>query len=158
LEKTAVPAEVMRTLEHLVDVLHLHLWAVEDVYSDGIHIPKYRAQAYDLMYKIPICRPVPRYIINLSDLPETIRKELESLAIENQRGLDISSRQQPRARKYYHKEHVLFQRSRRNLAVTIDPEIVDRYGSVAGLDSARFHVEGEKVTITFTRRRGAIRE
>jgi hypothetical protein len=45
-------------------------------------------QARNLMHTIPVCRPVPRYIVNSSDLTETLRKELESLAKENRRGFE----------------------------------------------------------------------
>src|SRR3954468_18660103 len=40
---------------------------------------KYEKQASDLIYKIPIYRPTPDFIINQSDLSSELKEELDSL-------------------------------------------------------------------------------
>lgn len=76
-EQPIIPIENIWTLERLIDELYLHLWVVEEVHGENVHPRKYQAQALDLMYKISIYRPVPAFIINLSDLPEHLVKKLE---------------------------------------------------------------------------------
>lgn len=80
-----IPIQNVWRTEYLIDRLRLHLSVVEEVHGDNIRVRKYLAQAYDLMYKIPIFRPVPAFVINLNDLPENLVKELESCT---KRGLE----------------------------------------------------------------------
>jgi hypothetical protein len=84
-EQPAIPIENIWTIERLIDELYLHLWVVEEIHGDSIHPRKYQAQAQSLLYKIPIYRPVPAFIVNLSDLPEHLIKKLEDC---NKRGRD----------------------------------------------------------------------
>lgn len=77
-EPDVIPIENIWTLEYLIDQLYLHLWVVEEIYDEKVHSRKYQAQAQALMYKIPVYRPVPAFIVNLSDLPEYIIKKLEA--------------------------------------------------------------------------------
>ncbi|HZD83872.1 MAG TPA: hypothetical protein VE076_13450, partial [Nitrososphaeraceae archaeon] len=45
-----------------------------------IHIThKYYDQAEWLIYRIPIQKPTPQFVINISDLPNKIKRELEDL-------------------------------------------------------------------------------
>jgi hypothetical protein len=82
-EQPTLPIEHIWTLERQVDELFLHLWIVEELHGGSTYVRRYQAQAHDLMYKIPIYRPVPAFIINLGDLPEYLVKKLEDC---NKRG------------------------------------------------------------------------
>jgi hypothetical protein len=70
--------------------------------------------------------------------------------------VDLNSRHESVDRKSYNKERVIFQKGRRNLAITIDPEVCDKFGLVPGLDAAHFTIEGHNVVLTFSRRRSAV--
>lgn len=64
---------------------------------------------------------------------------------------NLNSRRSPHVWKCG-KEHVVFQKGKRNQAVTIDPAIVKYYGLVVGLDCARFYIVNGEVIIRFSRR------
>ena len=72
--------------------------------------------------------------------------------------IDLNPRPQPNRKKYYPKEHVIFQKSRRSMAITIDPQVADRFGLVPGLDIAHYTIEGDKVILRFSRRGSAFEE
>jgi hypothetical protein len=55
------------SLERLKDELGSRLAVDEHYYQ----------QVKDLIYKIPVCEPVPAFIVSVSDLSERIRTELE---------------------------------------------------------------------------------
>ena len=72
------------TTECLVDELFLQLAAIKETITDcnrrEIPVRKYYRQARELMRRIPIARPAPDFVINISDLQmPKIRKELEAL-------------------------------------------------------------------------------
>jgi hypothetical protein len=72
------------TTECLVDQLFLCLAATKEYIAtnknDGtIPVKKYYSQARRLMKWIPIARPAPEYVINISDLSPKVRKEIESI-------------------------------------------------------------------------------
>lgn len=67
------------TINYLIEQLYLCLILKKE--KDGF-TRKYEKQAQDLMYKIPLNKPTPYYIINLSDLTLRIKKELVSLSKE----------------------------------------------------------------------------
>lgn len=41
------------------------------------HSYDYQQQAFKLIYKIPVYRPVPKFVIKISDLSEQVKKELD---------------------------------------------------------------------------------
>jgi hypothetical protein len=57
------------TIEATVDELYLCLMKVGS--------SCYQKQAYDLMYKIPVYKPTPFFIIKIADLSEQVKKELD---------------------------------------------------------------------------------
>lgn len=68
------------TTECLVDQLFLCLAGITDNNNDrSIPIKKYYSQARSLMKWIPIARPAPEFVINISDLGLKVRKEIESI-------------------------------------------------------------------------------
>lgn len=77
-EQPTVPIELMSSVEALVDELTLHLAAVEEICGDNERRRKYYAQAQGLMYRIPISRPTPVFVINLSDLTPHLLQELKN--------------------------------------------------------------------------------
>ena len=54
-------------------------------------------------------------------------------------------------RRYYDRGHSVLQ-YRHNLAVTLPPEVEDRFSLVPGLDIAHFSIEENRVIITFSRK------
>ena len=72
------------TTECLVDELFLHLTAIKEIITDcnGREIParKYCRQAKELSRWIPIARPAPDFIVNISDLTPRLKSELTSIA------------------------------------------------------------------------------
>jgi hypothetical protein len=77
----AEPAEkVSWTLEKLVDELFLNL----------ARKVKYHNQANDLMYRIPVSKPGPKFVINQSDLDPRVIKELQGCT---DRGFQYALRQ-----------------------------------------------------------------
>jgi hypothetical protein len=69
------------TTNRLTEELYLHLMKVTE--KDGPHLMKYREQAKYLMYQIPVYRPTPSFTINVQDLTEKLKSELESLDYES---------------------------------------------------------------------------
>ena len=71
------------TIECLVDQLFLNLCSSKQtIINDNggaITISKYYSQAHRLMKWIPIARPAPEFVINISDLEPQVRKEIESI-------------------------------------------------------------------------------
>lgn len=57
----------------------------EELYLDLMKIRsgemqrKYESQAKDLIHKIPVYRPVPNFVVNLTDLSYRVKAELRSL-------------------------------------------------------------------------------
>jgi hypothetical protein len=68
------------TREKLIDELLLHLARVSEIVIDEegkkIAVKKYYRRAKELERWIPIARPPPEYIIDISDLDDRLRKEL----------------------------------------------------------------------------------
>src|SRR4051794_23942465 len=62
------------TIERIKDELYIQLISLK---INGER--KYEKQATDLIYKIPILRPTPYFIINQSDLSKPLIKELRKL-------------------------------------------------------------------------------
>jgi hypothetical protein len=50
---------------------------IEELYLCLIKLRSYEKQAYDLMYRIPVYKPIPFFEIKISDLNEQIKKELD---------------------------------------------------------------------------------
>jgi hypothetical protein len=68
------------SIERLVDEFFLDLYNVKiRDEKDGLIKRKYEEHAKWLMYRIPLYRPAPAFIINLSDLSTRIKKELTNL-------------------------------------------------------------------------------
>jgi hypothetical protein len=71
------------TEECLIDELFIKLAQTKQIVitNDGkqIEISKYYHQAKELRYKIPIHRPVPKFIINISDLDARLIAEIITL-------------------------------------------------------------------------------
>lgn len=69
------------TSECLVDELFFSLVKVRECITNNkgrtIHIRKYYRRARDILKLIPISKPAPVFIINISDLPQRIIKEIE---------------------------------------------------------------------------------
>ena len=63
------------TTNKLEQELYLDLMKVR---NDENH-RKYEQQAKDLMYKIPVYRPIPIFTVSLTDLNDRIKTELRSL-------------------------------------------------------------------------------
>jgi hypothetical protein len=78
-EKTRAVKEAWST-GRLIDELFLELDNVKEIdEKSGLAIRKYEEQAKWLMHRIPVYRPAPPFIINLSDLSTKIKKELADL-------------------------------------------------------------------------------
>ena len=78
-EKAMVVKEAWST-ERLIDELFLELDNVKKIdEKSGLPKRKYEEQAKWLMHRIPVYRPAPPFIINLSDLPTRIKEELADL-------------------------------------------------------------------------------
>jgi hypothetical protein len=78
----SVPDDEFWTIECLVDKLSLRLAEVkENVNNNGkeIHVRKYYRQARELFKWIPIAKPSPAFIINVSDLTPQLIVQLEDL-------------------------------------------------------------------------------
>jgi hypothetical protein len=53
---------------------------IQEKYQQGIDYPfKYRDQARKLLYRIPIDKPAPYYIIHVSDLDRKVKQQLKAL-------------------------------------------------------------------------------
>ena len=61
----------------------------EELYLDLMKIRsgemqrKYESQAKDLIHKIPVYRPVPNFVVNLTDLSDRVKVELRGLGPES---------------------------------------------------------------------------
>jgi hypothetical protein len=78
-EKTKVVNEAWST-GRLIDELFLELDNVKKINEkSGLTKRKYEEQAKWLMHRIPVYRPAPPFIINLSDLSTRIKEELADL-------------------------------------------------------------------------------
>jgi len=78
-EKTIVVKEAWST-ERLVDELFLELDNVKELdEKSGLTKMKYEERAKWLIHRIPVYRPTPAFIINLSDLSTKIKEELADL-------------------------------------------------------------------------------
>jgi hypothetical protein len=73
-----LPIESVMTVERLIDELTLHLAAVEEIHVENNRVRKYYAQARALMYRIPVARPTPVFIISKADLTDGLVLELEN--------------------------------------------------------------------------------
>jgi hypothetical protein len=71
------------TTECLVDQLFLNLCSSrQTIINDNgrtFTVGKYYSQAHRLMKWIPIAKPAPEFVINISDLKPEVRKEIESI-------------------------------------------------------------------------------
>lgn len=78
-EKTIVVKEAWST-ERLIDELFLELDNVKELNEkSGLTKRKYEEQAKWLIHRIPVYRPTPAFIMNLSDLSTKIKEELADL-------------------------------------------------------------------------------
>jgi len=69
--------EMSWTTNYLIEELHCYLELFEDENKDR----KYERQAKDLIYRIPIYRPVPTYVIDKKNLTERLIRELQSYGL-----------------------------------------------------------------------------
>jgi hypothetical protein len=72
---STVVLDIPWTTKKLEQELYLDLMKVRN----GENHRKYEGQAKHLMYKIPVYKPVPSFIINLGDLSNKVKVELRSL-------------------------------------------------------------------------------
>jgi hypothetical protein len=72
--------EDLWTEEYLIDLIFLRLASIkENLCNDKaqtVHVRKYYRQASELMKWIPVSKPPPEFIINISDLTPRLIKEL----------------------------------------------------------------------------------
>ena len=80
IEEQARTVKEAWSTERLIDELFLELDNVKEIdEKSGLTKRKYEEQAKWLMHRIPVYRPAPPFIINLSDLPTRIKEELADL-------------------------------------------------------------------------------
>lgn len=79
---SACNKESIWTLGYLIDELYVHLVRMVDN-EHGFRTRKYEDQARYLLYKIPIYRPVPEFVIYTHDLTERLKYELAFLSDKN---------------------------------------------------------------------------
>jgi hypothetical protein len=81
------------TTQKLIDELLLHLVCVTDIVIDEeegkIAVKKYYRRAKELERWIPVARPPPEYIIDISDLNDRLRKELLDEITSNDARQDV---------------------------------------------------------------------
>ncbi|MDQ6865617.1 MAG: hypothetical protein M3044_17540 [Thermoproteota archaeon] len=81
------------TKEKLIDELLLHLVCVTEIVIDeegkNIAVKKYYRRAKELERWIPIARPPPEYLIDMSDLNDRLRKELLDEITSNDARQDV---------------------------------------------------------------------
>lgn len=73
------------TTERIIDELFLDLTRAsceirkfdENGVSRTIHYKKYYRQALNKMYRIPLWKPKPSFIVSISDISERVKKELD---------------------------------------------------------------------------------
>ena len=77
------------TIDYFVDDLFLSLVNEKECVTNGegktIHVRKYYRRAREIIKSIPIWRPPPIFIFNISDLPERIIKEFEAVTDDKTR-------------------------------------------------------------------------
>jgi hypothetical protein len=77
------------TIEALVDELFLCLAKTQEVVTNKenddkrVTVRKYYRQARDLMMLIPIAKPIPPFMIYISDLTLNVKAELDELALSS---------------------------------------------------------------------------
>lgn len=92
-------SQIFFTTEALVDKLFLCLAKTQEVVtnqengSKQITVRKYYRQARDLMKWIPIAKPIPPFIIYISDLTLQVKTELDKLALSSPDDLSYILRQ-----------------------------------------------------------------
>jgi hypothetical protein len=68
------------TTEKLIDEIFLHLISITENLSNSngemIEVKKHQRKARELIWRIPIEKPTPEFIIEKSDLTDKIRKAL----------------------------------------------------------------------------------
>jgi hypothetical protein len=69
------------TTTRLIEELYLHLMRV--IINHDSPKRKYKEQAMYLMYRIPVYRPTPPFIIGVQDLGDKLKAELEALDHES---------------------------------------------------------------------------
>ena len=73
IDMTEIVSNERWTTEYLVDQLFMHLDGFTEIIKNDqgqtLTIKKYRRQAYDLLPRIPVAKPIPTFMIYLSDLP-----------------------------------------------------------------------------------------
>jgi hypothetical protein len=80
IEEQVRPVKAVWSTERLIDELFLELDNVKEIdENSGLIKRKYEEQAKWLIHRIPVYRPAPPYIINLSDLSTRIKEELADL-------------------------------------------------------------------------------
>jgi hypothetical protein len=77
--------EEIWTTERIVDEVFLNLagkteYVTIEENDRSIPVKKYYRQARKLMKWIPIAKPSPEFVINISDLTPKVRKEIESIS------------------------------------------------------------------------------
>jgi hypothetical protein len=81
------------TTQKLIDELVLHLARVSEIVindsGDKITVRKYYRRAAELGRWIPIARPAPEYIVDISDLNDKLRKELLEEITSNDARQDV---------------------------------------------------------------------
>jgi hypothetical protein len=79
--------------QKLIDELFLHLARVSEIVIDEegkkIAVKKYYRRAKELERWIPVARPPPEYIIDMSDLNDRLRKELLDEITSNDARQDV---------------------------------------------------------------------
>ena len=80
IEEQARTVKEAWSTERLIDELFLELDNVKEIdEKSGLIKRKYEEQVKWLMHRIPVYRPAPPFIINLSDLPTRIKEDLADL-------------------------------------------------------------------------------
>jgi hypothetical protein len=69
--------EMSWTTNYLIEELHCYLESFEEENKDR----KYERQAKDLIYRIPVYRPVPTYVVDKKDLTERLIREVQSYGL-----------------------------------------------------------------------------
>src|SRR5262249_17814933 len=81
IEEQVRPVKEVWSTQRLIDELFLELDNVKEIdEKSGLTKRKYEEQAKWLMYRIPVYRPAPAFIMNLSDIKKKrIKEELADL-------------------------------------------------------------------------------
>ena len=77
------------TTECLVDELFLHLACFREIIQNKqgqtLTVKKYSQQAYELLPRIPVAKPIPSFIIYVSDLTSKLVEDLKDTSKEERR-------------------------------------------------------------------------